>query len=157
MLEQFGALIDAMPDAMAVVDQTSTIVLVNAQTERLFGYMRDEVLGKPVDILVPERFRNAHRGHRAGYFGAPSLRPMGSGMDLLATRRDGQEFPVEISLSPIATTTGTLVICAIRDVAVRRAAERAKMAGVREANEQLAVATVHAQMVAEEAEQDSHL
>ena len=125
VLELFGALLEAMPDAMAVVDQTSTIVLVNAQTERLFGYKRDELLGESVDILVPERFRHAHRGHRAGYFHAPSLRPMGSGMDLHATRRDGQEFPVEISLSPIATNTGTLVICAIRDVTVQRAAQRA--------------------------------
>jgi PAS domain S-box-containing protein len=161
VLELFRALIEAMPDAMAVVDHTSTIVLVNAQTERLFGYMRGELLGESVDILVPERFRNAHRGHRAGYFHAATLRPLGSGMDLHARRRDGQEFPVEISLSPIETNTGTLVVCAIRDVTVQRsaqrAAEQAKMADVREANEHLAAATVHAQMVAEEAEKHSHL
>ena len=161
VLELFGALIDAMPDAMAVVDQTSTIVLVNAQTERLFEYKHDELLGKPVDILVPERFRNALRGHRSEYFRAPSLRLIGSGMDLVATRRDGKEFPVEISLSPIETITGTLIICAIRDVTVQRtaqrAAERAKLAAAREANEHLVVGAVHAQMLAEKAEQDSHL
>jgi len=161
VLELFGALMDAMPDAMAVVDQTSTIVLVNAQTERLFDYKRDELLGKPVDILVPERFRNAHREHRSGYFRAPSLRLMGSGMDLVATGRDGKEFPVEISLSPIETITGTLIICAIRDVTVQRTAqratERAKLAAAREANEHLVVGAVHAQMVAEKAERDSHL
>ena len=161
VLELFGALIDAMPDAMAVVDQASTIVLVNAQTERLFEYKRDELLGKPVDILVPERFRSAHREHRSGYFRTPSLRLMGSGMDLVATRQDGKEFPVEISLSPIETITGTLIVCAIRDVTVQRtaqhAAERARLADAREANEHLVVGAVHAQMVAEQAEQDSHL
>ncbi|HVH28414.1 MAG TPA: ATP-binding protein [Vicinamibacterales bacterium] len=160
-LELFGALIDAMPDAIVVVDETSTIVLINDQTERLFAYRRQELLGQPVDILVPERFRSAHGTHRAGYFRAASLRPMGSGMDLSAVRRDGQEFPVEISLSPLDTRMGALVICAIRDVTLQRraqrAAERAAMADVREANEHLVTQTVRAQVVAEEAEQDSHL
>jgi PAS domain S-box-containing protein len=161
VLELFGAVIDAMPDAMAVVDDTGTVVLVNAQTERLFEYTRDELLGKPVDILVPHRFRNAHREHRAGYFRAPSLRLMGSGRDLIATRRDGKEFPVEISLSPVETITGTLIVCAIRDVTVQRAAQRAAarttLADAREANEHLVVGAVHAQIMAEKAEQDSHL
>jgi PAS domain S-box-containing protein len=161
VLELFRALIDAMPDAIVVVDHSSTIVLVNVQTERLFGYTRDELLGKPVDILVPARSRNAHKGHRAAYFRTASVRPMGSDMGLYAARRDGQEFPVEISLSPLDSHTGTLVICAIRDVTVQRAAqrmaERARMANVREANERLVVQTVRAQMMAEEAEQGSHL
>jgi PAS domain S-box-containing protein len=161
VLESFGALIDALPDAMAVVDQASTIVLVNAQTERLFDYTRDELLGQPVDMLVPARFRSAHREHRSGYFRAPSLRSMGSGMDLVATRRDGTEFPVEISLSPIETITGSLIICAIRDVTVQRtaqrAAQRAQLTAAREANEQLVVGAVHAQVVAEKAEHDSQL
>lgn len=78
------ALIEAMPDAIVVVDQTSTIMLVNVRTERLFGYTRDELLGEPVDILVPARLRSAHQGHRASYFRAASVRPMGSGMDLYA-------------------------------------------------------------------------
>lgn len=160
-LELFGALIDAMPDAIVVVDETSTIVLINDQTERLFAYGRRELLGQPVDILVPERFRSDHGAHRAGYFRAASLRPMGSGMDLYAARRDGQEFPVEISLSPLNTRMGALVICAIRDVTLQReaqrVAERAAMANVREANEHLVTQTVRAQVVAEEAEQDSHL
>lgn len=160
-LELFGALIDAMPDAIVVVDEMSTIVLINDQTERLFAYGRRELLGQPVDILVPERFRSAHDAHRAGYFRAASLRPMGSGMDLYAARRDGEEFPVEISLSPLNTRMGALVICAIRDVTLQReaqrVAERAAMANVREANEHLVTQTVRAQVVAEEAEQDSHL
>ena len=160
-LELFGPLIDAMPDAIVVVDETSTIVLINDQTERLFQYRRGELLGQPVDILVPERFRSAHRAHRAGYFRSGSLRPMGSGMNLFAARRDGQEFPVEISLSPLHTRMGALVICAIRDVTLQReaqrVAERAAMADVREANEHLVTQTVRAQVVAEEAEQDSHL
>jgi len=150
-----------MPDAIVVVDETSTIVLVNDQTERLFAYRRQELLGQPVDILVPKRFRSAHRAHRGGYFRAASLRPMGSGMDLSGARRDGREFPVEISLSPLTTDMGALVICAIRDVTFQREAQRvaarAAMANVREANEHLITQTVHAQVVAEEAEQDSHL
>ena len=150
-----------MPDAIVVVDESSTIVLINDQTERLFAYPRRELLGQPVDVLVPERFRSAHGAHRAGYFRAASLRPMGSGMDLSAARRDGQEFPVEISLSPLNTRMGALVICAIRDVTLQReaqrVAERATMANVREANEHLVTQTVRAQVDAEEAAQDSHL
>lgn len=161
VLELFRALVDAMPDAIVVVDHTSTIVLVNVQTERLFGYTRDDLLGEPVDVLVPARVRNAHQGHRAAYFRAASVRPMGSGMDLYAARRDGQEFPVEISLSPLDSHAGSLVICAIRDVTVQRAAQRmaeqARIANVREANEHLVVETVRAQKMAEEAEQGSHL
>ena len=161
VLELFRALIEAMPDAIVVVDHTSTIMLVNVQTERLFGYTRDELLGEPVDILVPARLRSAHHGHRASYFRAASARPMGSGMDLYAARRDGQEFPVEISLSPLDSNTGTLVICAIRDVTVQRAAQRmaeqARTASVREANEHLVVEAVRAQEMAEKAEQGSHL
>jgi PAS domain S-box-containing protein len=155
LIDLFGALIEAMPDAIVVVNEASAIVLVNAQTERLFGYGRSELIGHPVDVLVPERLRKAHRGHRAGYFRAASLRPMGSGMDLQAARRDGQEFPVEISLSPLETKSGTLVICAVRDVTVQRAkgraAEGANVADVREANEHLVVGTVRAQRLTEEA------
>jgi len=161
VLELFRALIEAMPDAIVVVDHASAIMLVNGQTERLFGYTRDELLGEPVDILVPARLRSAHHGHRANYFRAASLRAMGSGMDFHAARRDGHEFPVEISLSPLDSSTGTLVICTIRDVTVQRAAqraaERAKFADVREANEHLVVGTVHAQAAAEQAQHDSHL
>jgi PAS domain S-box-containing protein len=125
LLERFGAVLEAAPDAMVVVDQTSTIVLVNAETERLFGYRRDELLGHSVDILVPERFRSAHLNRRASYFRAPSPRPMGLGLELFAVRKDGHEFPVEISLSHLETDTGRLVIIGVRDVTVQRAAQRA--------------------------------
>ncbi|OFW39845.1 MAG: hypothetical protein A3F70_04285 [Acidobacteria bacterium RIFCSPLOWO2_12_FULL_67_14] len=91
---------------------------------RFFRYTRDELLGEPVDMLVPARLRNAHQAHRAAYFRAASLRSMGSDADLYAARRDGQEFPVEISLSPLDSNTGTLIICVIRDVTVQRAAQR---------------------------------
>jgi protein-histidine pros-kinase len=161
LFELFGVLIEAMPDAIVVSTQAGTIVLVNAETERLFGYGRSDLIGQPVEIFVPERFRVAHRGHRAGYFRAASLRPMGSGMDLYAVRRDGHEFPVEISLSPIQTRGGTLVISAIRDVTVQRAAqratERAKATDMREANAHLVVGTVRAQQLTEEAEEANHL
>lgn len=110
-LERFHALFEALPDAMVVVDETGTIVLVNTQLERLFGYERGELPGRSVDILVPERLRNSHRGHRARYFTAPTVRAMGSAGDLPAARKDGQEFPVEISLSPFETDGGMLVIC----------------------------------------------
>ena len=146
---------------MVVVDETGIIVLINDQTERLFDYHRRELLGQSVDILVPERFRSAHGAHRTDYFRAATLRPMGSGMNLSAARRDGQEFPVEISLSPLNTRMGALVICAIRDVTLQReaqrVAQRAAVANVREANEHLVTQTVRAQVIAEEAEQDSHL
>ena len=117
---RFRGLLEAAPDAVVIVDGTGRIELVNRQTEHLFGYTRDELLGQPVEILVPESFRGRHRGHRTGYFAEPGLRPMGAGLDLLGRRRDGSEFPVEISLSPIETPGGLVVSAAIRDVTQRR-------------------------------------
>jgi PAS domain S-box-containing protein len=121
--EKFRALLEAAPDAMVIVDDRGHIELVNAQAEQLFGYTRSELVGQPIELLVPERARGAHIGHRRNYLRAPGTRPMGAGIELYARRRDGSEFAVEISLSPLKTETGILTISAIRDVTARTRAE----------------------------------
>ncbi|MGW7364344.1 SpoIIE family protein phosphatase [Streptomyces sp. NPDC054841] len=121
--ERFRGLLEAAPDAMVIVDDAGTIRLVNAQTEALFGYHREELLGRPVEILVPGRFREHHAHHRNGYTHNRQVRPMGAGLELHGLRKNGTEFPVEISLSPLETTDGLLVSAAVRDVSERKAAE----------------------------------
>jgi PAS domain S-box-containing protein len=130
----FVGLLEGAPDAMVCVDRGGQIALVNAQTERLFGYQRDELVGQPVEILVPEIARQAHRAHRDRYAADPKPRTMGSGMELSARRRDGSTFPTEISLSAIETDDGLLVIAAVRDVTERLElrAERLELRAERE-------------------------
>jgi PAS domain S-box-containing protein len=116
-------LVDAVPDALVVVDGSGRIVLVNRQTEQLFGYTRGELLGLPIETLLPERFREQHVSQRNGYFEKPHVRPMGKGLELVGRRKDGHEVPVEISLSPLHTDAGVLAVSSIRDVSERRRAE----------------------------------
>ena len=126
---RFAGLLEAAPDAMVWVDAGGRIALVNAQTERLFGYRREELIGQPVEMLVPDAVRDIHPGHRAGYVADPQPRPMGAGLELAGRRRDGTTFPAEISLSAIDAEDGILVTAAVRDVTARLeiAAERERL------------------------------
>ena len=120
---KFRRLLELAPDAIVIVDRDGRMTLVNSQAQRLFGYAEQEMLGQPVELLVPDRVRGGHVAHRARYMAEPRTRPMGSGLALAGRRKDGTEFPVEISLAPMDSEDGMLVISVIRDVTDRRAAE----------------------------------
>ena len=122
---RFRGVLEAVPDAFVLVDSSGRIALVNSEAERLFGYGRDELLGELVEQLVPARYHKSHPGHRATYFDDPRTRPMGIGLELSGRRKDGSEFPVEISLSPLAIDDAMLAIAAIRDVTARKQTEEA--------------------------------
>ena len=122
----FQALLDAAPDGIVVCDDGATLVLANAAAERMFGYAHDELPGQPLEVLIPEHVRARHRHHFASYTAEPRMRPMGSNLDLRGRRKDGSEFPIEISLSPFAAERGGLIIAGVRDVTERRELERDK-------------------------------
>jgi len=123
--ERFRTVVEAAPSAMVMVNDQGCIALVNAQTERLFGYTRTELLGQPVEKLVSERYVAAHPDHRASFLRHPSARAMGAGRDLFGRRKDGSEVPIEIGLNPIQTDEGTFVLADIIDITERKQAEDA--------------------------------
>ncbi|TRW90727.1 PAS domain S-box protein [Candidatus Methylobacter oryzae] len=133
---RFRQAVESAPNAIVMVDKSGTIEMVNSQTEAFFGYSRAELIGQPVEILVPERFRGSHFGYRQAYLAAPVSRPMGVGRDLYGLRKDGTEFPVEIGLSLIDSKEETLILSTIVDITTRKATE----AAIRQAQVNLAIA-----------------
>ncbi|MEQ9097841.1 MAG: PAS domain S-box protein [Imperialibacter sp.] len=120
---KFRGLLESAPDAIVLVDKTGAINMINSMSEKLFGYTRNELLGKPIELLIPERFRKAHPSQRSGFFTNPHARPMGEGLELFGLKKNGTEFPVEISISPIELPEGMFVSAAIRDISWRKKAE----------------------------------
>ncbi len=142
--------LDAAPDAMIIIDSTGMVRYANRQVSALFGYSHDEVIGHPVEQLMPERYRRRHLSHRDGYFFSIRARPMGQGLDLFGLRRDGTEFPVEISLSPIQQGEQVLTAAAIRDVTDRKRVE-AELIVARELAEQARANADRLRQIADEA------
>jgi PAS domain S-box-containing protein len=122
--DSFRRVVEWAPNAMVMIDAAGRIVLVNAETERVFGYRRSELVGQPVELLVPGRFSGHHSDFRDGFFANPTPRPMGSGRDLFARHADGSEFPVEIGLNPIETEDGLMVLASVVDITERKRAQQ---------------------------------
>jgi PAS domain S-box-containing protein len=116
------------PDAIVVTDGNGRITNVNSQVESVFGYTRAELLGFPVETLLPERFRAAHPSHRGSYCDHPSIRPMGTGLELYGRRKDGSEFPVDIMLSPVETPGGPIFLSVVRDISEKKLGQRCEVA-----------------------------
>lgn len=121
--EKFRGLLEAAPDAIIIANEQGEITLINLQTEKLFGYTREELIGKPVEILIPADLHHKHVGERTQYFENPKVRSMGVGLELFAVKKSGEQFPVEISLSPLVTEDGTLISASVRDISERKKAE----------------------------------
>ena len=151
--KRYRKLLEAAPDAILEVDRKGHIVLVNVQAEKLFGCARSELLGKPVEFLIPERFQGPHPGHRTAYFAHPVMRPMGTGLDLYAKRADGTEFAVDVTLSPYEAEGGDRVICVVRDVTERKRAEEQ----IRTLNQQLVEANKGLELQNREVEKANRL
>ena len=117
---QFQQVVESAPNGMLMIDQQGKMTLVNKQVEQMFGYTREELLGKSVEMLIPERFRHGHPAHRTGYFTAPSSRIMGAGRELFGLHKTGTEFPVELGLNPIDTPAGKLALASIVDITPRK-------------------------------------
>ena len=117
--QRLRAVVESSPIGLLMVDARGTIVLINAEVERLFGYSRELMFGRQVEFLLPERFRNGHPGARDAFRANPSTRQMGAGRELRALRADGTEFPVEIGLTPVATDEGLFVVGSIVDITAR--------------------------------------
>ena len=124
--QRFRIVVEGAPNAIVMADERGSITLINPQAEKLFGYAREELLGQPIEMLVPERFRGHHPGLRAGYFKDPQIRAMGAGRELFGLRKDGNEVPVEIGLNPVATEEGRFVLASIIDITERKRAEKAR-------------------------------
>jgi protein-histidine pros-kinase len=113
---------------MVVINQAGTMVFVNAQVGKIFGYRPEDLLGQEIEMLIPERFRHSHSGHRTGFFAEPGVQSMGAGLELYGLHKNGREFPVEIRLSPLGTPEGVVVSVTIRDITVRKRAQEALQA-----------------------------